>query len=766
MLGARVRLTAAMAVVWGGVLVDSSHAHPLLQEGPERPIVASFERFAATTQDDEAKLTEGGLLLLNEMNCTTCHAPPKEWASRLPGRAKISLSGVGSRLDAEAMRAFIGAPQEHKHGTLMPALITKSESGAAELDALVAYLRTLKQAPKKFPKGDAARGMELYHTIGCVACHQPASATEYKPVEATPGAAFASPTHPSVPIRLAGDYDLTSLAAFLKDPLATRKHGRMPSTEMKDQEAADLAAYLHEKREPGPDGKGEAVRVTPDTKMIARGKALFASQRCDACHEVPAAVNPDSKAAKTVLHSPEVAALPLVEVKPGQGCLSQAPQPGVPAFGLSDLQRKAITLALNQVKGNAKPPTLTAAQSSDLFFKRMDCYACHEAKGAGGLEEARAQYFTVIEAAAHSMGEIGRLPPKLDVAGRKLTAAWIEKLLWGSGGGVRPYMTARMPRFGKGNCEGVIPKLQEASRRDTPIEMDTSGLAKHHRSENGRVLMGVGQGGMGCVSCHGLKDRKSLGVPVVNLTFTAARLQPEYFKELLLNPQVTQPGTLMPPLFMGRKKADQEVEMLWTYLKELDQSRLPEGLLQTGDYELKPEKATRPLVFRTFLEGAGMHAVAVGFPQQIHVAFDSLEVRWAIAWKGQFVDAMTTWEERAMTPAKPLGKSVLTLPLRMPLAKLSSASDPWPDACGTKAGYESKGYRISKDGVPTFLYQIGHLTVEDAIRPAADGKSLKRTLTVKGAGEGWYFLGASKNASPQPVVWRDGSASFEETITW
>src|SRR5207342_807899 len=114
----------------------------------------------------------------------------------------------------------------------------------------------------------------------------------------------------------------------------------------------------------------------------------------------------------------------------------------------------------------------------------------------------------------------------------------------------------------------------------------------------------------GCVSCHGLKDRKALGVAMINLTNTVQRIQPEYFKELLLNPQATQVGTLMPPLFMGRKKADQEIEEIWTYLKEIDQFRLPEGLLQTGDYELKPDKEKRPIIFRTFLVGAGMEAVA------------------------------------------------------------------------------------------------------------------------------------------------------------
>ena len=62
------------------------------------------------------------------------------------------------------------------------------------------------------------------------------------------------------------------------------------------------------------------------------------------------------------------------------------------------------------------------------------------------------QYFTVNDATVHSLGEMGRLPPKLDVAGRKLTRAWFEKLLWGEGGGVRSYMTARMPRFGEANA--------------------------------------------------------------------------------------------------------------------------------------------------------------------------------------------------------------------------------------------------------------------------------------------------------------------------
>jgi cytochrome c1 len=741
-------------------------AHPVLADPPDYPYVAGFDRFYAP-EDDEAKIADGGLLLLSELNCVSCHAAPKSWKERLPQRGKIVLDGVGSRLSEDDLWIFIRSPQHRKKGTLMPGMFAGEDRDPKIVEALTTYLASLKKTPKKFPKGDSAKGRELYHTVGCIACHEPAALEDYKPVEAPPNLDIEKPGLASVPILFADRYDMDALAAFLQDPLSTRKHGRMPSTQLTDQEAADLATYLHLNRE-AMDAQERKLLALPK-QTVEEGRKQFVAQSCIACHDV-AEKSPVAPASggkpKPPSASPTVGSAhsDLASLQPDKGCLSSTKKAGVPDFALSDFQKRALTLAIQLVQGAPKPEPQTVLQKNDTYLMRMNCYACHEWRGTGGLEEPRAQYLTVREASAHSLGEIGRLPPKLDAAGRKLTREWMEKLMWGRDGGVRDYMTVRMPRFGRENAEAFLPLFAEASKRETPVEMDTSGLAKHHRSELGRVLMGVGVGGLGCVSCHGLKDRKSLGVPVVNLTHTAHRLQPEYFKELLLNPQVTQPGTLMPPLFVGRKAADKEVEMLWTYLKELDQSRLPEGLLQTGDYELKPEKGKRPIVFRTFLEGAGMQAVAVGYPQQLHIAFDALDSRWAVAWKGRFLDAMTTWEERAMTPAKPLGAKPLALPLRMPLAKLSSASDAWPDACGAAAGYVFKGYRLEKDGVPFFLYETAGLQVEDSIRPANDGKRLQRTLTVRGAGDGWFFRGVAKDAQPVPVVWKDGVAVFEETI--
>jgi hypothetical protein len=208
-----------------------------------------------------------------------------------------------------------------------------------------------------------------------------------------------------------------------------------------------------------------------------------------------------------------------------------------------------------------------------------------------------------------------------------------------------------------------------------------------------------------------LKDRKSLGPPVIRLTHTVERIQPEYFKELLLNPQATQLGTVMPPMFVGRKKADLEIESIWTYLREVEGQPLPEGLMSSEDFELKPGKEKRVIIFRSFIEGAGSHAIGVGFPSGVNAAFDAKQSRWAVIWKGRFLDAMSNWQDRAMPPIKPLGTNVKEMPA----------------ATGERV---FGGYKIGKDGVPTFLYRQDGQQVEDTLRPVKNG--FERIVKING----------------------------------
>jgi len=650
-----------------------AHAHPLQAEPINHAYVFNFDQFNLPEDPDEHLVT-GGLLLMAELNCTACHAVPKAWQERLKPKPAPDLSAVGSRLDEDTLWLMIRSPQHRKKGTQMPGLFAGEEGDDEKVEALVEYLASLKAESPKMPAGDAEHGKELYHKVGCVACHEPA--LDVRPPKVPADADVEKPGNASVPIALADAYEFDALAAFLKNPLHTRPAGRMPDMRLSEQEASDLAAYLHTGRIAEKATARAALKI-PE-QGIEKGKALFESMNCTSCHSM----GPIQ---------------PMRPIRPiSEGCLAEKQPTGTPRFDLNDLQKRALRLALAEIQKPA--PKLTAQERIDWQMSRLNCYACHDRDGKGGPEDPRAQFFGVNDPTAESLGELAHLPPNLDKVGRKLTQSWFEKILWGENGSVRPYMDTRMPNFGQAQTEMLISAFTEADQLDKPVTIDVSGLEKHHRAELGRKLLGAT--GLACVSCHGLKDRKSLGPPVIRLTHTVERLQPEYFKELLLNPQVTQPGTVMPPMFVGRKTANKDIESIWTYLREAEGQPLPEGLMSAADFELKP--SDKPIVFRSFIEGVGTHAIGVGYPGGLNAAFDGKTSRWAIIWKGRFLDAMSNWQDRAMPPIKPLGTDIKQL----------------PEVTTTRI---FGGYRIGKDGIPTFLYRENGQQGEDTLRPTQNG---------------------------------------------
>lgn len=676
-------------------------AHPAHAEPVNYPFVVGFERFYSG-DDDPDYLAEGGLLLINELNCVACHAPPESLKDRLTGRSGTNLEGAGSRLSPVDLELFLRNPRFVKADTIMPSLFAGPDRDLDEVEALKHYLVSLKAPVAPLNEaGDIDAGRRLYHRIGCVACHAPE--VGYKPDDLPEGVEIELAGLPSVPMNLADKYDAASLGRFLLDPHATRPAGRMPDFKLTEKEAADLAAYLKAGPKPElPPELAAAEVFSLDPAKAEAGKKLFASKNCVACHAADGAV--------------PIASKPLAGLAVARrGCLSERPSGGgVPAFFLDEVQKKAIEAALSRLSqfSTAEPD---AVGRIDWAMTTLNCYACHERGGKGAPESAREPYFAVNDVGALAMGRWGNIPPPLDVVGRKLTDAWFDRILLNRGGDgeVRHYMEARMPVFREEALRPLLADLKQADVREPAIEIDVSGLPKHQRAPFGRDLLGVK--GLGCVTCHGLKGQRALGAQVIDLTHTVSRLRPEYFKELLLDPQSTQTGTMMPPLFAGRKKANDEVEQIWTYLKEIDQNRLPDGLLKTDDFELKPEKAGKPIVFRTFLEGAGAEAVAVGFPEGIHAAFDTRECRWRLAWRGRFLDAMSTWDDRFCAPAKPLGDAVTDL------------GDAFP---GPATESEFVGFRVDAKGVPTFLYEAGGVKYEDRVEPAAGG--LKRIVKENG----------------------------------
>ena len=702
------------------------------------PFVAGFERFA---RHQEIVKIPAGRLLLSELSCTACHSTKE--TSLQPKRGP-RLSGAGNRLRPEWVTRFLASPQTTKPGTTMPEMFAgwpKAERGRA-IQAIAAFLGSRREAfpvikasglhPVPFEfwnKGNPESGKQLYHQVGCVACH--AADADYETVKIKPspldqllelldpqelaemGLAARARRVESIPHGdLPAKYTRQSLTFFLLDPEKTRPAGRMPSLKLQPARAADIAAYLLRVQTP------TAQPETPSysESLIQAGRRLFVELKCITCHEVSGLK--DVPTAK-----------PLADLKASskRTCYGTAKR-GLPHFSLDHTQTAAIETALDASSKSTKIP---AADRLSFRLLQLNCYACHERGNRGGVGRYRKPYFETVRHV--DIGDEGRLPPPLTGVGRKLQSAWLSKVLKGTGD-ARPHMQIRMPQFPASAVEtlpGLFVEVDHPNQQPSETEVfgNLSGLA-----DAGRMLLDNG-----CVQCHPLRGESLPGVVGVDLEGIAGRVQPEWFHDFLLDPGNLKPRTRMPTFFPKGKSqnpnvlagdTERQIAAMWAYLKELDKQPLPEKIerVRSQDFELKP--AGRPIVLRTFMKEAGTHAITVGFPQKVHFAFDAETARPAVAWRGRFLDAQGTWFSRFTPPAEPLGDDFISLPAGMPFAFLKDHKEPWPKVDSLNPSYRYLGYRLDAAGVPTFLYRFGPFDIEDRIAPEGE-TNLKRQFTIK-----------------------------------
>ncbi len=681
-------------------------------------MVAGFDRFAASPDTGVSP----GLLLYNELKCAACHGPFSPMQSAFSLHAAPILDNAGARMRLDYFQAFIAAPQTMKPGTTMPDLLAGLDpaSRAEASEALAHYLASMggpmPEPNAQSTEADLEAGAALFHSVGCVACHEPTQPAQSAGPEdifwEDGGVETPKIEVPSVPLPdLAAKATPEALVAFLLDPAAIRPGGRMPNMTLSEIEARQIAQWLTQ------GDSGPATNATLDPTKAARGQELFQTLGCASCHTVGGATTSPAAA--------PLAGKPLSDA----GCLSTTPVANRPWFALNDAQRAA----LRAIPLDAPAPT--DADTINHTLLALNCYACHERNGLGGPEPGRALYFTETEAL--DLGDEGRLPPTLTGVGTKLTPEWLRAILT-DGGRVRPYMATRMPHFGEANIGPLADALAKVDADSNPPTVNVSGLEHHHRNQYGRELMGTT--GLGCVTCHNLNGQKSLGIPAVDLAHVPARLEPEWFMKYMLAPASLRPQTRMPAFFENGKSLSSElfkgdavkqIEALWIYLKEVEETRLPEGMEDTGGFELIPTDA--PIVHRTFIKGVGPRAIAVGIPGGLNYAFDAETCRLALVWRGRFIDAESAWADRFTPFVSPLGEDIAKLP-EGPAVALK-ADGPWDHG-----DIRFLGYRLDESRTPIFCYRLGDVTIEEMLRPSTERKdALLRRMKFTGLPQNVYL---------------------------
>lgn len=633
-----------------------------------------------------------GLFLMEEYGCFACHEAGPASGSPIPlGDWMPSLKGAHQRLKPEYLLNVILSPDKpsgSSKSSHMPHMLAglPLDEQRSIAEALTAYL-WWEQNPPHMEKANPAKessmrqGELLFQSLGCVACHPLSETTNPRP---------ASLAH------LPDKYQSRGLVAFLLDPQTSRPDFRMPDLQLSQNEAEHLAAYLMQ-------GEVSSTETMPNRDLWETGKQAFGRYQCGRCH----AQVQDSSSSMTTPKLPFPSQV-------SEGCLADKPSTHLPHYHFNPSTQRAFQSLITEQKETPSRRTL----SVNAVLNYLQCHQCHARDGVGEPSSASMGYFT---SSGEDLGDEGRLPPHLNGVGRKLQPNALETTLLGQGA-VRPYLNTRMPNWGPHWAAYLATAL---SREDAvPNEQPTPRDGRENavgRNMWGRALMGIN--GLGCIQCHALGGHPSLGIQAMDLRHATTRLRPEWFRDYLIDPVSFRPGTRMPAFWPDGKPSlpgnggstERQIDSLWAYLSEWDQSRLPEGMEAEDSFTLQPEKS--PVVFRTFMKNAGLHAINVGFPQGYHAAFDAQQCRWIMAWQGDFLNAAATWDDRFTPLTEPEGRALPWFPLDFQAspaleAKLKSQETSNPHFLG---------YQKDEHGIPTFHYLMHGWRVEDRLEATSHG---------------------------------------------
>lgn len=656
-----------------------------------------------------------GRVLIQQMNCVACHDADTT-LTRVSAKQAPRLNWSAKYLNPNYVEAFIADPHGTQLGTSMPEMLghLKESERTATAKAITHFIASKSSnefASEAIDKTSLSDGFEIFHSVGCVACHSPrdAEAVERKIVN-------------SVPLGdLSQKYNVTGLIRFLEDPLSARPSGHMPDMQLTHGEATDVANFLLQ------SSQGVTNEWKLDLQLAKQGETLFTKHNCASCH------------AEGMVDEPvKAGSVKLRDANPEKGCLSDA-KGSWPNFHFTSEERAEIVAVLKDI-----PSGLNPLQQIDVSLTTFNCIACHDRGDLGGVTADRNPHFQTTDM---NLGDQGRIPPTLTGVGAKLKKKWMRDVLVNRRS-VRPYMKTRMPQYGEGNVSHLIELFQAND------QLPETKFAKFDNQQEIRKvgLELAGNKGLNCVACHTYKFKLSDTMPAVDLTEMADRLKKDWFYQYMKEPQTFSPNTVMPSFWPGgiaiRKDIpgdpDDQIEALWQYLIDGRQAGTPSGVVRE---RLEIAVADEAKMLRRSYPGIGKRGIGVGYPGGVNLAYDAEQLRLATIWKGKFVDPGGVWTGQGSGRVRPMGKTFefATGP------ELDSRNDPWVVDDGRPPRHQFLGYDL--DGVqrPTFHYDFDGIVVSDYFMESVDEDSQKAELRRQ--------LTLTSNKDREDVLFRIASAA-------
>ena len=183
---------------------------------------------------------ETGRSLLNSLGCRACHQ-----------RYSLDLAGLGSKMDAATLAAYLEDPAPHDRSGEMPSLNLTPQEAKQLAGALVASRDETYEV--EFTGGNADRGEELIRSARCSACHELASGKDKEPLRRLP--------------------DMSGLRSG-RGCLSPEPDGSVPRFRLSAEERRALTAFV------------DWYRTAPDISPapVYDFYRRLAQLRCTACH--------------------------------------------------------------------------------------------------------------------------------------------------------------------------------------------------------------------------------------------------------------------------------------------------------------------------------------------------------------------------------------------------------------------------------------------------------------------------------------------------